>query len=87
MSTGETLTLALSDDLVVALFGRARELGLLEETAGVGGELEAAAEHFGVPPRRVRDWRERGCPTRKIGRRLWFRFAEVSEWLDRQGLA
>ena len=86
MSTGG-VTLELNDDLVLALFGRARELGILEDAAGVGGELEAVVEHFGVPPRRVRDWRERGCPATKVGRRLWFRFTEVSEWLDRQGPA
>ena len=87
MGAGETLALAFTDDLVVALFDRARELGLLEEEAGVGGEVEAVAEHFGVPPRRVRDWRERGCPATRIGRRLWFRYAEVDEWLARKGPA
>ena len=78
------VALALPDDLVAALFNRARELGLLKDGGAVGGGLDTVAGHFGVSARRVRDWRERGCPATKVGRRLWFRFSEVSAWLDQQ---
>jgi hypothetical protein len=47
-------------------------------------ELEGTAEHFQVPVRRVRDWRERGMPAKRIGRRLLFNLPECEEWIRQQ---
>ena len=48
---------------------------------------EALAEFFGVSPRRIKTWRERGLPGRKIGRDVMFDPAEVEAWIDRQGIS
>jgi hypothetical protein len=41
------------------------------------------AEHFGVSERTVLRWKRRGCPHRKVSRRLvLFRITELERWLD-----
>jgi hypothetical protein len=44
----------------------------------------ALAEHYGVTPRTVKTWREKGCPALRVGR-LMFDIDEVGKWLDREG--
>lgn len=46
---------------------------------------EALAAHLGVNPRRIKTWREKGLPARKVGRDLMFDIGEVNSWLDREG--
>lgn len=45
-------------------------------------EIEGAAEYFGVPVRRIREWRERGMPARLIGRRLLFDLRACEAWIE-----
>jgi excisionase family DNA binding protein len=46
--------------------------------------IEGVAEYLKVDIRRVRDFRERGLPAKKIGRRLLFDLREVDAWLESQ---
>jgi hypothetical protein len=47
----------------------------------------ALAEHYGVVPRTVKTWREKGCPALRVGRVLMFEVDEVNRWLEREGKA
>jgi Helix-turn-helix domain len=78
-----SLSIELSDDVVRALVCRARELGLLAEPTPKLLTQEALAEHYGVPVRSVRTWREKGLPGHKVGKRVLYDVAEVDEWRAR----
>jgi hypothetical protein len=45
----------------------------------------ALAEHYGVAPRTVKTWREKGCPALRVGRVLMFEIEEVNRWLRQEG--
>jgi len=47
-------------------------------------DIDGVAEYLGVRVRRVRDFRERGMPAKRIGRRLLFDLREVDAWLEAQ---
>ena len=44
----------------------------------------ALASHYGVKPRTVKTWREKGCPALHVGRVLMFHVEEVDRWLERE---
>jgi excisionase family DNA binding protein len=46
--------------------------------------VETAAAHFDVPVSRIYDWRQRGMPAIREGRRLLMDLSAVEEWLERQ---
>jgi hypothetical protein len=76
-----SVALELTDDLVEALAERVAEK--LEKRQR-WAEIEGVSEYLGVPVRRVRDYRERGMPAKRIGRRLMFDLREIDAWLERQ---
>jgi phage terminase Nu1 subunit (DNA packaging protein) len=76
-----TLALPISKELLDALTEQVAER-LQEQRRWV--DVEGAAAHYGVTPRRIRDWRERGMPGKKIGKRLMLDLHAVDEWLARQ---
>jgi phage terminase Nu1 subunit (DNA packaging protein) len=47
----------------------------------------AVAEHFGVSPRTIKAWREKGCPALRVGRVSMFDVADVDRWLEREAEA
>ena len=74
-----TVSLELPEDVLDAIAER-----VAERLRPRFAEIEGAAEYFGVPVRRVRDWRERGMPAKRIGRRLLFDLRTCEEWLTGQ---
>jgi excisionase family DNA binding protein len=48
------------------------------------GDIESVADYLGVSVSRVRYFRERGMPAKRIGKRLLFDLHAVDEWLERQ---
>lgn len=44
-------------------------------------DLEGTARAFEVEERQVRQWREMGCPAKRVGKRLMFHLPTVEEWL------
>lgn len=90
MGAGEPLALALSDDLVVALFGRARELGLLDETGGEEERFVGSAEAarlIGCSTGRLHNLvsstrtGQGTIPFHREGGRLVFSTLELRDWI------
>lgn len=42
------------------------------------------ADYLGVSVRRARDFRARGMPAKKLGKRLLFDLREVDAWIEMQ---
>ena len=82
------LSLPITDDLLMALVARARELGLIEEPRRRWAHIEGVADYLGgCGVSRIRALRERGMPARRLGKRLLFDLDEVDEWIEREGVS
>lgn len=68
------------EELVAEALAEQRGLGISAEWVS----LEGLAEYLGVSERQVRLLREKGCPARRIGRRLWFSRGEVEDFIAGQ---
>jgi hypothetical protein len=42
----------------------------------------ALAAHYGVSPRTIRTWRERGLPGVRVGREVMFPVDDCDEWIE-----
>jgi hypothetical protein len=80
-AVSEGLAFAVPEELIDAVAERVAER-LAERRRWA--EIDGVAEHIGCDVRRVRDFRERGMPAKRIGRRLLFDLREVDAWLERQ---
>jgi len=51
--------------------------------------VDEVAEVLGVPVRTLYQWRHKGVGPLglRIGRHVWYRAADVSEWIDRRAAA
>jgi excisionase family DNA binding protein len=76
--------LHLPDDLFEALACRAAQIAADKQRERRYAEIEGVADYLGVSVRRARDFRERGMPARRIGRRLHFDLRAVDAWLEQQ---
>ena len=77
-----SLALELSDEFFDAVAARVAERMRVAPERRFLSKL-ALAEHYGVAPRTVKTWREKGCPAHKVGRDLMFSVEEVDQWLNR----
>ena len=73
------VSLRLTDDVLDAIAER-----VAERVRPRFQEIEGTAAYFGVRVRRVRDWRERGMPAKRVGRRLVFDLKACETWLEQQ---
>lgn len=68
---------------------RARTRRLLKEGAAEPNgrrvllTKQEAADYFGVVPRTVDLFRERGMPSVKLGKTVRFELSEINDWIDR----
>jgi hypothetical protein len=49
--------------------------------------IEGLADYLGISDRLARELRAKGCPARKLGKRLYFDLREVDLFLEREGVA
>jgi hypothetical protein len=81
-----SLALPIPDDFLDALTERVL-VHLNHQPARKLLSKDSLAEHYGVRPRTIKTWRERGLKAYKEGRDLYFDVQETDRWLKRRGLA
>jgi hypothetical protein len=65
--------------------GRARLAPYLLSAEDVADLFRLRDSGTRFPRATIRRYRERGLPTVRVGRRVWFRLPDVLQWLDRRG--